>query len=484
MEASMLRKLGVGLAVCAAVGLAPGLAAGAPTLAGEFDVAGDPKRLTVGTDGTAWVSVPFGGNDIARVTSAGAVTPFDLPNVANAVGPAGLATASGGRIWGTADGGIVSFDPADPENTATFLPIISLATPDDLVFGPGGRLYAVGLDGGAQARIFIIDTTTAPGVLVNAGGTVVTGLQTPKGIAAGTDGLLYIGDFAGKQVVSFNPADSATVAYPVGDGVQGVGAGPAGQIAYTVPSDALGRLTAGGTPQPTTVTGSDSFSIKLGSDGAYWAPGFVNGTAIRFATDGTFTEPITFGGTNPGPRHVAIGPDKSVWFSLEFPDALGQGRVARITGVEPPPPPPSNGGGTTPVTPPPTSEPTPLIPPPGMTRPNAPRSVRVGRAIPVTTTFTQNATLLVRVHRILPGKRAAGRCVAPRPALRKARGCVRYVLLGSFARPRAAGAVRVAVGPRIGKKRLTVGGYRIGLRARSSAGLVSPWRTVVVRVAR
>lgn len=110
--------------------------------------------------------------------------------------------------------------------------------------------------------------------------------------------------------------------------------------------------------------------------------------------------------------------------------------------------------------------------------------MRVGRAIPVRTTFTQNATLLVRVHRILPGKRASGRCVAPKPALRKARGCVRYALSGSFARPRSAGAVRVAVGPRIGKKRLTVGRYRIGLRARSAAGLVSPWRTVTVRVVR
>jgi hypothetical protein len=119
-----------------------------------------------------------------------------------------------------------------------------------------------------------------------------------------------------------------------------------------------------------------------------------------------------------------------------------------------------------------------------MTRPNAPRAVRAGRPIPVTTTFTRNATLLVRVHRVLPGRRARGRCVAPRPALRKARACVRYVRVGAFARARSAGVVRVAVGPRIGKKRLTVGRYRIGLRARSSAGLVSPWRTVSVRVVR
>jgi hypothetical protein len=259
--------------------------------------------------------------------------------------------------------------------------------------------------------------------------------------------------------------------------VQAVGAGPAGQIGYTVPNEILGRVSAGGTPQPTTVTGSDSFGIVLGNDGAYWAPGFVSAKAIRMTTAGVASEPITFGGANPGPRRVAAGPDNTVWFSLEFPGE-NKGKVARITGVEPPPPPAVE------PPPPPAVEPVPLTPPPGLTRPNAPRSVRLGRPIPVSTTFTQNATLLVRVHRILPGRRASGRCVPPRPALRKARGCVRYALVGSFARPRAAGSVRVAVGPRIGRKRLAVGRYRIGVRARSAAGLVSPWRTVSVRVVR
>lgn len=461
------RTLAAGVAVCAVGALAPALAGAVPTLAGEFEVEGTPGHLTVGIGGNAWVSVPGVAHDLARVEPNGTVTHFDHPNVVNALGYAGLVTAPGGRIWGTVNGAVVSFDPADPIGTATTLPIAQLATADDLTFGPGGRLYALGFDG-AAARIFIIDTTTAPGTLVNAGGTVVTGVQTPRGIAASTDGLLWVGDFGGNQVVSFDPASNATVAYPVGGGVQAVGAGPAGQIAYTVPNTILGRLSAGGTAQPTTVIGSDSFGIVLGSDGAYWAPGFVSAKAIRMTTAGVASEPITFGGANPGPRRVAAGADNTVWYALEFPGET-KGKVARITGVEPPPPGGGPGAGAAGA--------------PRITTPVAPKRVRVGNPIRMRLVVSQQATLRVRVHRMLPGRRAAnGRCAAPRPALSRARTCVRYVRVAATGFRRPAGLARIAVGPRIGKARITRGRYRIGVSARNAAGLSSPWRNVVVRV--
>jgi hypothetical protein len=464
------RSLAAGVAICAVGALAPALAGAAPALQGEYEVEGTPGRLTVGIGGNAWVSVPGVAHDLARVETNGTVTHFDHPNVVNALGYAALATAPDGRIWGTVNGAVVSFDPADPVGTATTLPIAQMVTADELTFGPGGRLYALGFDG-AAARIFIVDTTTAPGTLINAGGTVVTGVQTPRGIAASTDGLLWVGDFGGNQIVSFDPATNATVAYPVGGGVQDVGAGPVGQIGYTVPNVILGRLSAGGTPQPTTVIGSDSFGIVLGNDGAYWAPGFVSAKAVRMTTGGVATEPITFSGANPGPRRVAAGPDNTVWYSLEFPGET-KGKVARITGVEPPPP---GGGG------PGAGE----VGAPRITNMVAPKRVRVGKPIRLRMTVSQPSTLRVRVDRMLPGRRAAGgRCVAPRPALSRARVCVRYVRVAATGFRRPAGTVRLAVGPRIGTARLTQGRYRVGVSARNAAGRTSAWRNVVVRVLR
>lgn len=458
----MSRRSWAALAVAiGAMTLAPA-AVGAPVLTGEFEVDGTPGPLVVDATGTAWVSVPSATGDTVRVTADGTTAGFDLPGI---VAVSGITRAADGRIWAIGAAGVASFLPADPAGTAQFLPIAGLGGAPDLTFGPGGRLYAVGEDGG-QSRVFIIDTGTLPGEVVNAGGAVVTGLQTPRGIAAGGDGRLHMGDFAGEQVVSFDPATGTAVGHPVGGGVQGVAAGPGEQIAYTVPTlNVIGRLSAGGAPQPTTVPGSDSFGVAYAADGAYWAPGFVSNRAIRLAADGSYTEPVAFTdpGIPPGARRVAAGPDGTVWYSLEFPGEP-TGKVARIAGLEPPP------------------VPAPLASRPKLTGVAAPRTVRAGRAIVVRARLAAPARLRVRIDRALPGRRAAaGRCVAPRPSLRRARACVRYQGLRAFARQGVAGANRVVVAPRTRTGPLRPGRYRIRISA-AAAGLTSPWRTATVRV--
>jgi streptogramin lyase len=462
----MLRKLGLGVSACV-LAVLPAVAAGVPAVSGEFDVAEAPGELAPGPDGNMWVVLTGGADDVARIAPDGTVTPFAAANITGAVS---ITAGPDGRMWVTQAAGVAHFAPADPTN-ATVIPVQAIADNGarGITSGPDGNLWAA--TGGDKVVRITPGGTPTPFTVPGMGG---------RGITSGSDGNLYIADFGSARIVGLTPAGVPTF-HPTGGGPQEVEAGPDGQVAFTnqgASPHQLGRFSAGGAVAGTDVPNTDPFGIALGADGAYWVANFLSGDLTRFTTEGAVT---SLGGlsADSGPRHVASGPGNTLWVSLETAK-----RVARITGVEPGPAPPTDGGGTAPVTPPPTGDPAPLIPPPGMTRPNAPRSVRVGRAIPVTTTFTQKATLLVRVHRILPGKRAARRCVAPRPALRKARGCVRYALLGSFARSRSAGAVRVAVGPRIGRKRLNVGRYRIGLRARSAAGLVSPWRTVVVRVVR
>lgn len=460
-----MRRVVAGLLVTAAAMAAPAVSAAVPALTGEFPVDGTPGRLTVDASGSAWVSVPGAAHDVARVTPAGVATHFDLPGVGNIAAFSGLTTAPDGRVWGTAAQVVAHFSPADPVGTLVTIPIPQLISPDDLTFGPGGRVYTAATVG-AQARIFIVDP--ASGTVVNPGGTVVTGLQSPRGIAAGGDGKLYLGDFAGNQVVSFDPATDAAVAYPVGGGVQAVAAGPGQQVAYSVPSDVLGRLTPGDTPAPTTVVGADSFGLALGADGAYWAPHFVGAELTRFTPEGTATQPIAFtDAATAGPRRVAAGADGTIWVSLEYP-GFPSGKVARVAGLETPAPPspPSASGAR-----------------PGLSPVIAPRSVRRGAAVPVRVRLDQAAVLRVRVDRVLAGRRTAlGRCVAPRAAPRGARPCARYVTVRIFARPGVAGMNRLKVGLRSPRRAIVPGRYRIGVSARGSTPPATSWRRAVVRV--
>lgn len=463
-------------AVAAAV-MAPAAVA-APALTGEFEVDGSPGRLAVDATGTAWVSVPSGGSDTVRVTPAGATTSFDLPGI-GAV--AGITRGPDGRMWALGDEGVVGFLPADPAGSAQLLAIGGLGSADDLTFGPGGRLYATGASGG-QARVFIIDPAAPPGTLVNPGGTVVPGVEQPRGIAAGGDGRLYIGDFAGAQVVAFDPAGGTPQPHPVGGGVQAVVAGPGGQIAYTVPNEVIGRLTPGGAAQPTTVPGSDSFGLAFAADGAYWAPGFINNRAIRFATDGTFTEPITFStppGSTPGPRRVAAGPDGTVWYSIEY---LGEGRgaIARIAGLEPPAtadPPAGGGGGGG------GGEAAPA--PPRLRVTVGAKRVRPGKAIALRARLWAPARLTVRVQRPLPGKRVGtGTCKPPRQVRsRRATACTRWVGVPWLARTvrGTAGLNRIGIATVSGSRKLANGRYRVRVRA-SAGGVSTPWNAVTVSV--
>ena len=62
-----------------------------------------------------------------------------------------------------------------------------------------------------------------------------------------------------------------TEAFAVGGGPQGIGAGPAGQLAYANPGtvpQTVGRISTGGSFQPTKTTGgADPFGVAFGAAG-------------------------------------------------------------------------------------------------------------------------------------------------------------------------------------------------------------------------
>ena len=66
-----------------------------------------------------------GTTEVARVTSAGTVTEFDLPGVSSPVG----IVAAAGKLWVDFNGGVASFSPADPTGTVATTAIATLTDP-------------------------------------------------------------------------------------------------------------------------------------------------------------------------------------------------------------------------------------------------------------------------------------------------------------------------------------------------------------------
>ncbi|MCC6830378.1 MAG: hypothetical protein IT200_03445 [Thermoleophilia bacterium] len=107
--------------------------------------------------------------------------------------------------------------------------------------------------------------------------------------------------------------------------------------------------------------------------------------------------------------------------------------------------------------------------------------VRLGRAAVVTARLGEAATMRVAVARMAPGRRRAGRCVAPAAAAATAGRCTRLVPVRPVLTVRAgSGAVRIP----LGRLRLGRGVYRVTLTAVDAAGNTSRPVRMTLRVVR
>jgi hypothetical protein len=102
---------------------------------------------------------------------------------------------------------------------------------------------------------------------------------------------------------------------------------------------------------------------------------------------------------------------------------------------------------------------------------------------------SEAATARIAVQRGLPGRRKAGRCVAPSKARRSARRCTRWTTRATLTRAvAAAGKVSVPFSGRIGSaslsKKLAPGRYRFRVVAADAAGNASDPATIRFRIVR
>ncbi len=448
-----IRRAALGAAIAALTVLAPAAASAAPKVDGEFAVTSTPRFIAQGPDGNMWVTLDGSANDLARVTPAGVVTEF---NPADITGPTGIARGPDGNMWVTQAGGVAKFAPANPTGATKFA-IADIADPRAITLGPDNNLWT-----GSGDKVIRIPTANPAGFT----SFPVTGLSA-RGIAAGTDGRLYIADFTGR-VIAVTTAGAATPV-TVGGNPQDVAAGPGGQIAYSNPGampQHVGRWTLGTTPKPTNLAG-DPFGMTFGADGAYWTARFATSTVGRLTTSGQVTVLSGFS-ANSGPRTIAPGPNKTLWVALETAKKVG-----RITGLQT--------DTTAPVVSDVSVSPSPFRVGKGST-------AIVKRAAPRNTAIryrlSEKATVRLNIQRKLPGRRSGGTCVKPTAALRNAPRCTRLVTAVTLQRTGFTGQNRVAFTGRIDGKALPAGSYRVRAKATDKAGNASKARTAGFTIVR
>jgi len=436
-------------AVLAAAVLAPATASAAPAVDRVFDLPGTPHQLALGPDGNVWVAMDGVADNIARVRPDGTVDSFTAAAISS---PIGIVAGPDGQLWVTESGAVAHFSPSDPAS-ARRVDIAGLA-PNRIVVGSDGNLWTGSGDSVVRIRTDERFDAFRP-----------TGLVGARGIAAGSDGNLYVADFGGAQILGVTTAGVAAGAYPTGGNPQEVVAGPGGQMGFTNPTNVpqqIGRFSPPDTSSVRTVdfaTGTDPFGIVFADDGAYWIAN-RNDTLTRMTPAGAVT---TLGGFPRGsnPRYLTVGGDRTLWVGLETTR-----QIARVTGVVAPTTGGGGGGGGGTPTPVDTSAPV-------VSNVSAPATLRVGRSGTLRLTLSEAATVSVRFERKLPGRRTArGRCVKPRRAPH-GRRCTRFFDLGTQRRAAGAGANRLAIGGKLGRRTIPVGAYRLTIVATDAAGNAS-----------
>jgi virginiamycin B lyase len=421
-------------------------AAAAPTVT-EFPIpigSGDPpampEGIVMGPDGKLWFTEQ-NGDKIGRVDPANpsAIQEFDLP--AGLTDPINITVGPDNKLWFTGTfsgaGGVGRMNPADPTDTQA-KGGYNVQGPKGIAAGSDGNIY---MGDSIQGKVVAINPATMD--KVPDGDTPINGGNfNIRSLTRGPDGNVWVTDFGG-QVAKVTPQGIATAYNVPANSTWDIVTGPDGNLWYTAPdgADAVsGRITTGGNATEFPVTpGGDAHGIAAGPDGALWIAQPVANSIGRMTTDGQFTEikGLTAGAR---PEWIASGPNNTMWFTEQDGN-----RIGRISGIELP----QQGG----QQPPP--------PPPDVTRPDVTRfrltrtRFRLGsRGTLIKWTQSEAATVTLAFDRRVNGR------------WRRVRRKIRFESTAGSHRRRFRG--------RIDRRHpLKPGRYRMTLRAKDAAGNVS-----------
>lgn len=233
---------------------------------GGTDFVGDEAFITVGPDGALWFTE---GNQVGRVTAAGASTLYPLPGAFDQ--PVGIAAGPDGALWFAETGGN-RIGRITTSGALLEYPVPTFASaPQNIAVGPDHALWFTEWGGNRIGRI------TTAGVVAEY--PIPTPNANAFGIVSGPDGALWFAEFDGYKIGRIS-TDGAISEYaiPSAGHPQLITAGSDGALWFTEYEGRLGRITPGGAISEYDVPGQGSaslFDITTGPDGALW---FTEGT--------------------------------------------------------------------------------------------------------------------------------------------------------------------------------------------------------------
>jgi streptogramin lyase len=250
---------------------------------------------------------------------AGATTISELPELANAPHPQGIAAGLDGNVWFTENRGskVGRVDPATGKIDEFSDGVTPNSQPSEITLGESGHLWFTEEVGSRIGRISLDGDKPTIKEFQGAG--------QPEGIVFGPDGLLWFTEFAGNRIGTMTVNGTLFREFFMGltgsPAPLGITTGPDGNIWFTelrFPDPGIGRITEDGkiTEFKTGLTASsEPARIVTGPDGNLWFTEQNNDAVGRITPAGAITEFKMNHGIGHGPVGIVVGPDKNIWFA-------------------------------------------------------------------------------------------------------------------------------------------------------------------------
>lgn len=215
-----------------------------------------PGAITVGPDGALWFT-EVTGNRLGRITTAGAITEFDLPDGAE---PRDIVTGPDKNLWVT----LAGKNSIARVTTAGVIQTYPLPTPDSRPYG-----ITVGSDGHlwfTESGANRIGRITTNGALAEF--TIPTASSVPLAIATGPDGAVWFTELQGRKVGRVDTAGVISEYWlPAGPTEPvGITAGPDGNMWIAEQgANRVTRILTGVVPAPTKAPVIEGANANIGS---------------------------------------------------------------------------------------------------------------------------------------------------------------------------------------------------------------------------
>jgi len=330
-----------------------------------------PYAMVVGPDRNLWF-VEWGGQKVGRITTAGVITEFPIPNAQALIG---IASGPDGNLWFTDTmAGTIGHISTSGTNFVQYS-LKAESFPQGITAGPDGNLWFVEQKSTGDYEIGKITTAGKISLYSSkemAGTFQVYGTDSPSSfgvITVGPDGNLWFVNPQNElnlQVGKITPKGAITF-YATSDLPLGLTAGPDGNL-WLIEASHVARFTTTGVEtecaslthggEPGIVTGPDGniwftesdnvgnvvpatcalteyptlglplefpSSIVSAPDGNLWITSFIGGNIGRITTAGALTGSFALS-TGATSGFDTAGPDGNLWFTMSYP-ANGVGKM-------------------------------------------------------------------------------------------------------------------------------------------------------------